>query len=665
MNLSIEDIPHLKDGTVVAVDLETHDPDLKTNGSGAIVGRGKVCGIALAWDDRKEYFPIRHKGTAGNLTPSFVWKRMNRLIFQNEKITKVFHNAMYDVCWIRAETGLMLKGPIFDTMVAASIIDENRMRYTLDSLAKDYLNDNKYKNDLKDLAQELHGVSDPMSNMHLLPYDLVKDYAEQDVSLTLRLWNKFKKIINTPIITDSKSKKTLQNIFDLETRLFPCLVEMRFRGVRVDEEAAKKLGDELKKEINDILTVIKEETKVTVDIWAADSIVPLLEQQNITDYKTTPKTGRPSITKLYLETHPNKYLNLVAKARQLDKLHNTFVTSILKFVHKGRIHADINQIRSDQGGTVTGRFSMSNPNLQQIPTRSEQGNKIRDLFLPEEDSDWASFDYSQQEPRLVVHYALKNKFYGAEEMANAYKKDPDTDFHEMVAKMAKITRKQAKTINLGLFYGMGKGKLASSLELEPDEAKELFDQYHSKVPFVKKLSNGLQNFAEKNKNIFTLEDRFCRFDKWEPMNKEWNDEKGVFEISEYKEVDGKKQIVKSPVPILKKEEAENRYLADKVRNLEVNDPNCNNFENYYKPAFTYKALNRLIQGSAADMTKKAMVNLYEQGIIPHIQIHDELCFSVKTKDEVEKIKDIMESAIELKVPNKVDCKKGVSWGSIK
>ena len=245
MNLSIEDIPHLKDGTVVAVDLETHDPDLKTNGSGAIVGRGKVCGIALAWDDRKEYFPIRHKGTAGIRTPSFVWKRMNRLIFQNEKITKVFHNAMYDVCWIRAETGLMLKGPIFDTMVAASIIDENRMRYTLDSLAKDYLNDNKYKNDLKDLAQELHGVSDPMSNMHLLPYDLVKDYAEQDVSLTLRLWNKFKKIINTPIITDSKSKKTLQNIFDLETRLFPCLVEMRFRGVRVYEEAAKKLGDEL------------------------------------------------------------------------------------------------------------------------------------------------------------------------------------------------------------------------------------------------------------------------------------------------------------------------------------------------------------------------------------------------------------------------------------
>jgi DNA polymerase I-like protein with 3'-5' exonuclease and polymerase domains len=264
-----------------------------------------------------------------------------------------------------------------------------------------------------------------------------------------------------------------------------------------------------------------------------------------------------------------------------------------------------------------------------------------------------------------VHYALKNNLYGAEDMADAYNKDPDTDFHDMVAKMARITRKQAKTINLGLFYGMGKGKLARSLELDNEEAKELFNQYHSKVPFVKKLSNGLQSFAEKNKNIFTLEDRFCRFDRWEPINKEWNDEKGVFEISEYKEVNGKKQIVKSSVPVLRREEAENRYLADKVRNSQENDPHCNYFENYYRPAFTYKALNRLIQGSAADMTKKAMVNLYEQGIVPHIQIHDELCFSIKTEEDIEKIKHIMESAIQLKVPNKVDCKKGPSWGTIK
>ena len=652
----ISELPEVKvkDGDVVAVDLETYDPNLKTHGSGAIIGKGKVCGIALAYDDKKFYFPMAHKedeGPASNLAPSLVWRSLNKKIFQNEKVKKVFHNAMYDVCWIRAVTGMMLKGPIYDTMIAASIIDENRPRYSLDSLAKDYLGESKYKGDLTDRALEEHGVSDPMSNMHLLPHDLVKDYAEQDVNLTLQLWKKFEKIIKTPVNTKSKNKKTLENIFDLETRLFPCLVEMRFKGVRVDEEKAKLLGGDLKKEQAKIIEAIKKETKISVDIWAADSIQPLLEQQKITDYKVTPKTGRVSITKSYLESHPNKYLKMIAKARQLDKLFNTFVHGILKFVHKGRIHAEINQIRSEKGGTVTGRFSMSNPNLQQIPSRSDQGNKIRGLFLPEEDHKWASFDYSQQEPRLVVHYALKNGLHGAEDMADEYNKNPNTDFHEIVAKMAKITRKQAKTINLGLFYGMGKTKLARSLELEDDEAKELFNQYHTKVPFVRKLSNGLQDFAEKNKNIFTLEDRFCRFDKWEPVNKEWNAEKGVFEISEYKEVEGKKQIVKSSVPILKREEAENRYLANKVRNQEANDPNCNNFEDYYRPAFTYKALNRLIQGSAADMTKKAMVLLFEEGIVPHIQIHDELCFSIKTEDEAKKIKNIMEKAIELKVPN--------------
>ena len=651
------------DGEVVAVDLETYDPELKTHGSGAIKGKGKVCGIALAYRDKKLYYPIGHKGD--NHGKNRVWKKLNEKIFQNEKITKVFHNAMYDVCWIRSATGMMLKGPIYDTMIAASIIDENRPRYTLDSLGKDYLGETKYKFDLAERSKEEHGIADPMANMHKLPWEIVIDYAEQDVALTLNLWNKFKDLIKKPIKTVSKKHKTLENIFDIETRLFPCLVEMRFKGVRVDEEKTKTFGKEITKQKDQIIKTIEEETGIKVDVWASDSIKPLLDKLGINDYKVTPKTGRASITKLYLENHTNKYLKMIAEARQLDKLFNTFVSGILKHIHEGRIHADINQIRSDQGGTVTGRFSMSNPNLQQIPSRSELGSKIRELFIPEEGHEWASFDYSQQEPRLVVHYALKNKLQGAEVMAEAYKENPNTDFHKIVAEMAKITRKQAKTINLGLFYGMGKGKLANSLELDKDEAEELFDQYHTRVPFVRKLSKGLQDFAENNKNIFTLEDRFCRFDRWEPINKEWNPEKGMFEITEYKEIEGVKQIVKVPVPILKKEEAENRYHKDLAINGKPADPHCKNFEQHYRPAFTYKALNRLIQGSAADMTKKAMVELYEIGIVPHIQIHDELCFSIKSTEEADLIKKTMEGVIELEVPNKVDFESGLNWGSIK
>jgi DNA polymerase-1 len=220
---------------------------------------------------------------------------------------------------------------------------------------------------------------------------------------------------------------------------------------------------------------------------------------------------------------------LIARARQYDKLINVFVDGILKFVHNGRIHAEINQIRSEKGGTVTGRFSMQNPNLQQIPAKGKYGNIIRSLFLPEEGQEWGSFDYSQQEPRLVVHYALKNGMRGAESLAEQYQKDPTTDFHVLIAKMAKITRKQAKTINLGLFYGMGKGKLQAELNLDKNQAKVLFDTYHRKVPFVKKLSDGLMTFATKNKLVFTLEDRFCRFDKYEGVNKRWNNELRKFE----------------------------------------------------------------------------------------------------------------------------------------
>ena len=669
MNIPETSEIEIESGETVAIDLETYDPQLKTHGSGAIIGKGKVCGIALAFKDEKMYIPIRHRYSHQNLDPKITWKRLNKILFQRDDVKKVFHNAMYDVCWIRKESGLMPKGPIYDTMVAASIIDENRTgkkRYTLDSLSRDYLGETKYKNDL----EEISNVDDPMSNMHKLSWDQVREYAEQDVSLTLRLWNVFKKEIKKPINTGTKNVKTLESIFDLETRLFPCLVEMRFRGVRIDEKRTKTFGKELEDERNKILDQIKKETGVEILLWSADSFEPLLKQQNITDYKVTPKTGRPSITKLYLESHTNKYLKLIAKARQLDKLHNTFVTSILKYSNKGRIHADINQIRSDQGGTVTGRFSMSNPNLQQIPARTEQGSKIRELFLPEENCKWASFDYSQQEPRLVVHYALKLKdqdISGAMDMAERYNKEPDTDFHDMVADMASITRKQAKTINLGLFYGMGKNKLARSLELETEEAKDLFDQYHKRVPFVRQLANSLQKYAEENKQIYTLEDRFCRFNKWEPRDKYWNAEEGRFVVQKYKDDEnGVKQIMEEAVPILDGiDEAKDYYKANRSLEQHKQDPFAENFESFCQPAFTYKALNRLIQGSAADMTKKAMVLLFEEGIVPHIQIHDELCFSIESEEQAEKIKTIMENAIKLEVPNKVDYESGPNWGTIK
>ena len=199
-------------------------------------------------------------------------------------------------------------------------------------------------------------------------------------------------------------------------------------------------------------------------------------------------------------------------------MHSTFIDSIQRYVHKGRIHSEINQLRSDQGGTVSGRLSYSNPNLQQIPARNkEYGDKIRSLFLPEEGRQWGSFDYSQQEPRLVAHYAasVNDNFEGASEFIEAYKNE-SADFHQIVADMAGITRTQAKTINLGLFYGMGKAKLGKELGISKDRAEALLRQYGERVPFVKKLATDVSSSASKYGFIRTIKGRKCRFDMWEP-----------------------------------------------------------------------------------------------------------------------------------------------------
>jgi DNA polymerase-1 len=641
----------------VAIDLETYDPNLKTKGLGAVRKDGFVCGIAIATKKKSLYFPIAHNMT-DNLNTKETWDYLNEKVFKNKGLRKVFHNAMYDVCWIRSATGEMPQGPLLDTMIAASVIDETRMKYSLDSISKDYLKESKYKYDLtaKVLDWSNGTIKDPMTNMHKLPYHLVKDYAEQDVNLTLKLWELFDtkyldKVLYTKDKEDgSKESKTCRKIFQLETRLFPCLVDMKFKGVKIDVEKAKTLGKWLDKRRDNLLKIIKKHTNLDIQIWAASSIKKLLDHQKITDYKKTPKSGLPQLPKNYLKTHTNRFLRMIVKARECDKGKNTFIEGLLGFVHNGRIHADINQIRSDQGGTVTGRFSMSNPNLQQIPAKGMVGKWMRELFIPDDGCVWGSFDYSQQEPRIVVHYALKLGLPGTNTLQEEFNKD-DADFHQIVADMANIPRITAKTINLGLFYGMGKIKLQKELNLTKDEANKLFATYHATVPFVKQLSQDLIEFAEEHKLLFTLEDRFCRFNKWETRNREWNNTLNRYE----------------PVPILTKENAEKDFkseLLDKFKD-HIADDYMKNFDNYYKPAFTYKALNRLIQGGAADMTKKAMVNLYENGILPQIQIHDELCLSIKNDKEATIVKEIMEKAITLEVKNKVNYKKGKNWGTIK
>jgi DNA polymerase I-like protein with 3'-5' exonuclease and polymerase domains len=627
-----ENFPNLKGYSHVAIDLETKDPELKSMGSGAIRGNGNIVGIAVAVEGWSAYYPIAHEG-GGNIDKDKVMAWIKEVCAAPN--VKLFHNAMYDVCWLRA-AGVKIYGKIIDTMVMASLLDENRLWYTLNSIAFDKLGKTKNETALNEAAQSW-GI-DPKSEMYKLPAMYVGNYAEKDAQLTLELYT----VLNKDIQLNKLNK-----IFELETDLFPCLIDMKFKGVRVDIDKAQQLKQQLVRQENELLLKVKQETGIEPQIWAARSIAEIFGKLKL-HYAKTEKSKAPSFTKNFLQEHPHPIVQMIAKAREINKTHTTFIDTILRFEHKGRIHADINPIRSDQGGTVTGRFSYANPNLQQIPARNKDlGPMIRSLFLPEIGHKWGCFDYSQQEPRLVVHFAAENDLIKGDasikNIIEEYKKD-NVDFHKIVADMANISRDQAKTINLGLFYGMGKAKLQAELGLSTkNEAEELFNQYHKSVPFVKQLMNttiNMVNISETG-SIKTLLGRHCRFNKWEANIFKRGVMNSIFNTKEEAEA----QFIKEWIEMYPEAKREN--IVPKV-----------------KRSMTYKALNKLIQGSAADMTKKAMLDLYKEGIVPHIQIHDELDISVKDDNQAKKIIEIMENAVTLEIPNKVDYESGETWGDI-
>jgi len=597
--------PDLSGYDEISIDLETRDPELKNKGPGYIRKHGEVVGIAIAVDGWEGYYPIAHE-TPPNMDKELVTRWLRKQC-SYESVNYIFHNAFYDVGWLTT-MDIDIKGKIIDTLIAAPIVDENRFRFDLNSLVKDYLQESKSETQLREAAK-MWGL-DPKADLWKLPASHVGTYAEQDAAVTLRLWQHLQKEI---------AGQNLINIFQLETDLFPVLFEMKRKGVRVNLDKAEIIKNDLQKEEEKLLQSIKKLAGTSVEIWAAASVAKAFDALSI-PYNHT-ETGKPSFDKNFLSSHESPLAKMVVKAREINKARTTFIDSILKHSHRGRIHAEIHQMRSDQGGTVTGRFSYSNPNLQQIPARNQIiGPLIRSIFIPEKNHQWGIFDYSQQEPRLVVHYAAIKSFTGASKFVEAYQEEESTDFHSLVAEMADIGRKQAKTINLGLFYGMGKGKLMSQLGVDQETATDLLVAYHERVPFVKKLINDTMNKAGKKGYLRTLLGRRCRFDLWEPSN-EW----------------GSKAL-----PL---KEATNEYG-----------------ESMIKRAWTYKALNRLIQGSAADQTKQAMVNLHKEGYTAHIQVHDELDFSIASEKDSANIKDIMENCVELLVPSKVDVELGESWG---
>ena len=604
--------PDLSQHETIAIDLETKDSNLLILGPGWTRKDGYVIGVAVAAGENAWYFPIAHK--SGNMSKNIVYKWLQK-ICDDETITKVFHNALYDLGWLRAE-GIEVKGKIIDTMIAAPLLDENRRYYNLNSLARDYLGEFKNEKLLKSAAEEF-GV-DPKSGMWQLPPRYVGKYAEQDALITLKLWDNLKKKI---------TQEECTSIFELETDLLPVLFEMKTNGVRVDVEKANQTKKQLTQIEKSLVQEIVKETGVTIEPWVATSVAKVFDAVGL-PYSRTEKSGSPMFTKQFLTNQSHPIAQKIIKIREINKANTTFVDTILQHSHNGRIHCDFHSLRSDGGGTVTGRFSSSNPNLQQIPARDPEIKKlIRGLFIPEEGHKWGSFDYASQEPRWLVHYCATltgvDRHPQIDDVVKMYH-EGNADFHQMVADMANIPRKQAKTVNLGIMYGMGKGKLANVMDIDIEEAEKLLETYNQKVPFLKSLSEKAMNRAKEHGVIRTWLGRKCRFDMYEPVSYGFN-------------------------RALPMEQAIKEY-GSKGR---------------IRRAYTYKALNRLIQGSSADQTKRAMVECYKEGLCPTLTVHDELCFNIESQEQADKIVEIMTTCVpDLKIPFEVDTALCNNWGEV-
>lgn len=626
-------LPDLSGEKLISIDVETKDPNLLSKGPGWSRDDGQLIGIAVAAEGWNAYLPIAHEG-GDNMSKKTVCRWMQDQLDHGMDV--VFHNAQYDLGWLLSED-IHIRGRVLDTMIAAPLLDENRFSYSLNALGATYLGEKKQEYDLKRAAEQ-HGV-DAKKEMWKLPASRVATYAEADARLTLQLWH---------VLIEKLSKENCDNILELELSLLPIIFEMKRKGVRVNLEKAESTKKFLEKKEKDLLKKVHDESGVWLEPWNATSLASVFDALKL-KYERTAKTEAPSFTKHFLQNNSHPIAKTVLEIREYNKANTTFVDTILNHQYNGRIHCQFNQLRSDEGGTVSGRFSSSHPNLQQVPARHPEIKKmIRGLFIPEEGCKWGSFDYSAQEPRWLMHYASKTPATRdnekVKEIVNQYQ-NTDLDFHQMVADIADVDRTTAKVINLGIMYGMGIGKLANVMGgIEFSEAKAIRNDYDERVPFIKEMASSVMKAASERQEIKTLAGRKCRF----PMR----------ELKGYN---------KGSSSLIHKDRLEERWEDVLATPLDERDQGWKKLDpSRYQVAFTYKSLNRLIQASSADQTKMAMKLCFDHGYLPMLTVHDELCFSIKSEEDVPVIKELMENCVpDLSIPSIIDVGIGTDWGNAK
>jgi DNA polymerase I-like protein with 3'-5' exonuclease and polymerase domains len=603
--------PSLEGQGWIAVDVETHDPQLRERGMGAWRD-GKLVGVAVGTQAGfRRYYPIAHE-IGPNLPKEYVLAWLCREMAR--PVPKVGAKLLYDLSYFAA-SGVEVAGPFYDIQIAEPLLDETQLSYSLENISRRRLGVGKVEDDMSKWLTKAFG-QDVKGNIWRAPSAVVGPYAEGDVDLPLRIFEKQKAELK---------EQGLWDLFIMESKLIPMLVAMHRRGVPVDLARADELYNSMARRQADALARIEAASGIDVDLWAAASLARVFDKLGL-PYPRTDKTNAPSFRKEWLAQQRHPVAGLIRDARGYDKLKETFVKGVvLDGHHNGKIHCQFNQLRSDAGGTVSGRMSSSNPNMQQIPIRNvDYGKQIRSMFVAEPGQRWWRFDWNQIEYRLIVHYASLMNLPGAADVVHKYLTDPSTDYHKAVAAMTGLSRDDAKALNFGLAYGQGLWLLCHNLGVDQAEGTRIIDEYHAKAPYIRALSQMVSAKASRVGVIRTLGGRLRRFNMWE------------------RQEDGK-------TVYFKQQEA-----------------GC-------KRAFTHAALNALIQGSAADIMKTAMVQIWESGVCnelgaPHLTVHDELDGSVPptqaAQEALAEVKRIMETCVTLHVPLKTDGGTGPDWGRI-
>lgn len=617
-------LPDLSGAAMVALDVEARDDGLKhKRGPGWVYRAGWVCGVSYAADTGESgYIPIRHVDTEC-MEESVVMSWVDRL---HRTKRCVYHRAIYDLGWLTTVGGVSLPEKLEDTMVLEFSLDENQLTYNLDDVCRRRGVPGKDETTLRQAA-EAHGC-DPKADLWRLPGRYVGPYATQDAVATLELFRRLWPMLEA---------QDCEEAYRLETDLIPLILHMRRRGIRIDESMAPQVRSRLLQRREMYLSQLSERLQIGRPIEMGDVNSPqFLTKIFQSEGLPVPRTakGNPSFKTEEIEKLDHWLPELVTGARKMNDAGEKFVGNyVMGFTHLGRIHAEIHPTKSDDGGTRTTRMAYSDPPLQQMPSRNDEIKKmIRGLFLPDEGKIWGALDYSQQEYRLIVHFAALCRIVGVDEAVRMYRENPNTDFHNLAAELTKLPRRRAKDVNFAKAFGAGVPKFALMTGMTLEEAQQVMNQYDDLLPFVKGLGQFVANRAQNRGYIRLIDGARSRYERWEPT---WQDD-------EY-------------LPPCSMEEAQRR----------IRDRNHPWHGKRIKRAMTHKAMNSLIQGSAARQTKLVMRELWRANIPPLLQMHDELDFDFAEGDRGEALRaqEIMVETVRLEVPVVVDAEFGVNWGA--